>query len=71
MTEQKEEKQKIEVKSDNNFAFYFWTAGWLFTLGIYGGNIAGFGTADTIHKIIKVIVSWVFWPYILGTFFAK
>ena len=70
MNEQKEEKQKIEVNNNNNFTYYFWSAGWLFTLGIYGG-IAGFETADTIHKVIKIVASWAFWPYILGTFFAK
>jgi len=70
MTDEKEQKQKIEVKSDNNFTFYFWTAGWLFTYGISGG-IANIAMMDTFHKIASLIMSWLAWPYYLGLFLAK
>lgn len=60
----KMEKDKISA-SVKYLVFIFWTAGYMFCLGFIGMG-SSFETYTFFEKTITVILSYLFWPILLG-----
>ena len=62
------EQPKIEVKVSASITIPFWTAGWLYTMGVVGlaETVEWLASLPWYEKVCVTIGTYVAWPLLLG-----